>query len=96
MTDRPAILSARLQRLAEVRECAERLRQSARSDRPVIGTRPDGSGGREPVHADDRTVALRAGDAVADVRSAGGSVATVQRVACPCERLGADQCEVTG
>jgi len=94
MTDRPAILSARLQRLAEVRECAERLRQSARSDRPVIGVRPDGNGGREPIHAGVRDVAFRAGDAVRDVRAAGGSVAAVQRVKCPCVRLGADSCEV--
>jgi hypothetical protein len=95
VTDRPAILTARLQRLAEVRECAERLRQSSRSDRPVIGTRPDGSGGREAIHADDRTVALRTADAVKDVRAAGGSVAAVQQVTCPCERLGASNCEVT-
>jgi hypothetical protein len=76
--DRPSITSARIAQSIAFDACRQRLKAMPQSDRP------------ESASIDD--VRTAAADAAEALTAAGGSVAAVDSVACPCERLGAAEC----
>lgn len=76
MTDRPAILSAKLNRLVEIIADADDLKARSQADRPA--------------QADLNAVRESYRDAVQEVQGAKGSVAEAKGVSLPSERLGGD------
>lgn len=78
MADRPEILTARLEEMNHVQQCKEHLGALAQSDRPNDAAMND--------------VRTETENALHDVEHAGGSVAAVKGVDCPCVRLGASSC----
>lgn len=78
MPERPQITTAKVQRRAYIAACRDFLLTAAQSDRPNEASRED--------------VTAAASTAAADLQQGFASVADVDAVPCPCERLGADTC----
>mgnify|MGYP006914315282 CR=1 FL=1 len=76
--ERPVIATARIAQSIGFDACRQRLKAMPQADRPDSATLND-----------VRTAAADAAEALTD---AGGSVAAVDAVACPCARLGAAEC----